>query len=269
MRASTRNLSSLVGTAAFLIGLSLSGDALAQAGQTLEKSLFAQIAQRWLDIVESREFPAFLKTRTDSEPIEMGAAKPADFARALLHADHDVFFFKISDMFGNGGPYYGLTHQTKEKHVLDFLRTGQMIPRSGRHGDNAESDSQPGVYMELTRRIDPKTFQWGPVELMFRYEILDRTDYILNPAWNFGRYDLYSASPAVARDKGRVKFYLEKYFTQIAQNEVVFTQPVSTAFLVKITVRRGQRANLLQQIRVLNLRPPAGWKNWEENIVEK
>lgn len=220
------------------------------------QELRAELNSRW----ENANPPEFLKNRADMEAEEAGETYASPVYEGILASDSAVTGGKLSAVV-DPKIYSALQHQMNSKYLVEVLRAAEVVPTTGRFGINDESDDEPGVYLELRRRVDQKHFAWGDVELAFAYALLDRDDYYINPSWNYGKFDPMTAAPVLS--KGRVQYYIRNYLPVLSQNEFVFTQRVSLKFLQQIFVKKGAKVGILREIKKAKIACPValGWDN--------
>lgn len=191
--------------------------------------------------------------RAGEEVLYSGNLVPEDVARKILEADTRRPVRKMSELV-NPSLYSSLQRQMKSQHLIELIKSGQLVPRSYQVGSNDEETSLKGVYLELHRVNHPKPFAWDDVELHFDYSVLDRTDYIVNPFWGFGQYGPLTASAEL--NPGRLAYYIESYLAQGEKNEIVFLNAVPFSKVKTIVVPAGKRKALLAKIRASGVTCP-------------
>lgn len=224
-----------------------------------QEEMANELIRRW----EEGKLPDFLEAKKGViDEVQEGIhALEAKDLRAMLAADEAQAFQPNSSLI-DPKVYSSLQHQTSSKYLLENLRKGELTPRS-----SEKHWSRFGVYLELHLKGSPKEFAWGDTELFFDYSLLDRTDYHVNNAWEYGNYNPDSASPAVSM--GRTNYFFAKRLRRLHyQNEIVFHNPVPMAKLTRIVVVKGLRDKLLADIKAAGLECPVAM-GWEALIEEK
>jgi len=224
-----------------------------------QPELAAELIRRW----EITKLPDFLEEKKGviDEVQEGIEAMEAPLLRDILAAD-EASATQLNSSLIDPRVYSSLQHQTSSKYLLENIRKGELTPRA-----SEKHWSRFGAYLELHLKGSPKEFAWGDTELFFDYKLLDRTDYHVNNAWEYGNYNPDSASPAVSM--GRTNYFFAKRLRRLhEQNEIVFHNPVPLSALTKIVVVKGLRDKLLADIHAAKLPCPVSI-GWEALIEEK
>lgn len=249
----------LLGTLPTFGHLAWSAEVSAGAPAATRAEMAAELIRRW----EVTKLPAFLEERRaviDEVEGAMNDLEP-NILRDLLAAD-DAREIRPNSSLIDPRHYSSLQHQTSSKHLLENIAKGELTPRA-----SEKHWSRKGVYLELHLVGSPKPFAWGDTELHFDYAILDRRDYHVSAAWDYGNYAPDSASPAV--NMGRTNYFFAKRLRRLHfQNEVVFEGPVPLSALKKIVVVKGLREKLLAEIKAAGLACPVPG-GWEQLIEER
>jgi len=213
---------------------------------------------------ETTKIPKFLEEKKGQidEVLETGLKYPIETLRALLESDAQSPNVKLSSLV-DFSVYSSFQHQTKMENFLEILKVGQIKPRK-----NNEAYSYFGVYLELHLLSDPKPFSWGDVELHFSPALIDRNDYHINSAWNYGQFGPDSASPAV--NMGRAAYHVSTLLKiPGSQNEFVFHEPVPMSALVKIVIPTGKKAGLIRELKKNGVTSPVKKLSWDQLIFEQ
>jgi hypothetical protein len=238
------------------------------ASVSVEEQLRQQLGQVWEAAMSQPGFPKFLVERREDEAMYAGPPLSQQQSLAILQADQTPYNGKFIDLFPDEDPNYeGLARQIGWEHVINTLKAGKLEVRAGYSAGNSEQQDKPGIYLMLLKKTDPR-FTWKDVEFRFHLTILDeRNDYFVNPAVNYGNFDLYSAAPLWNR--GRVKFYIDQYLRTTKDNEFVFTSEIDLKkYLSAIYVKKGKRAKMLAEIKKAKI-PPPGTLPWDQLVYEQ
>jgi hypothetical protein len=221
--------------------------------------LSAELLRRW----DEGKLPAFLEDKKAQidEVMDLGMKFPIEKLREMLAADSIQPSEKLSSLV-DFSVYSSLQHQTSLKYLVENLRIGHLEPRA-----SDKHHSRFGVYLELHLLSNPKPFAWGDVELHFSPLLLDRQDYHMNSAWNYGEYHPGSASPAV--NMGRSAYFISTLLKlPDSQNELVFHERVPFSALVRIMVPTGKKAGLVRELAARKVKNPTRIP-WETLIQEQ
>ncbi len=241
-------MNSIILSISIIVSLALSLSASAQELGPANQ----QIADKWMKSLDA--LPEHLSSRLMGEEVlYSGNLVSESEAEEILKADGTGLTQKTSELV-NTKIYSSLQHQMKSKYLVDLIKAGKLEPRTYRVG-SAEEISLIGVYLELHRRINPRPFEWGDVELHFDYSVLDRSDYLVNPRWDFGMYGPLTASAEL--QPNRVAYYVSEYLGQVEKNEIVFLNSISFASVRQVFVSSERtRTDLLNKIKVAKLTCP-------------
>jgi hypothetical protein len=219
-----------------------------------------KILKKW----SSTKLPAYLEGKKGDETVYHYNLKYTDMEllKGLHVADQKVDKRKTSSLV-DWKVYSSLQHQLALEKLPALLKLGEIRPNA-----SEEHNSQFGAYFELHLYATPRPFEWGDAELHFSETLLDRKDYHVSPAWDYGTYGPLSASPLV--NLARTNFYVETFLKNEGyKNEFVFHKPVSfKKYLVKIVVPTGKKTSFIANLKSLKIKCPSE-KGWEKLISEQ
>lgn len=243
-----------------LIFTSTLGHSLQTAVQSLDGTpsvvlTMSDLIERW----EATTLPEFLQNKKEDTRGEIELMFETDEINRILLSDERRPQGPLSALVHPD--FSSLQHQTNFDQLISKLKRGFLRPYA-----NPDENSKFGIYLELYKKSETNSFKWANVELHFKFDLLDRLDYHINPGWDYGHYSPISASPSV--NPGRVAYYLQTVLIERPGNEIVFDGPIFFSNLQKIFVEKGKKQELLEQIAKENITCPTA-DGWDNLIEEK